>query len=99
MREGSLTLSGVNGQRRPWRLPSRIGRLTRPVPWGSVHPVAGYSGTPLAKKLGIVEGSRVAIVSAPHGFCDELDVPNGVSVRTAARGRLDVLVFFVTRRG
>ena len=41
----------------------------------------------------------MAIVSAPHGFCDELDVPDGVRVRTAARGRLDVLVFFVTRRG
>ena len=64
-----------------------------------MHPVAGYSGTPLAKKLGIVEGTRVAIVSAPDGFCDELDVPDGVHVRTAARGRLDVLVFFVTRRG
>ena len=64
-----------------------------------MQPVAGYSGTPLARKLGIVEGSRVAIVSAPHGFCDELEVPYGVRVRTAARGRLDVLVFFVTRRG
>ena len=64
-----------------------------------MHPVAGYSGTPLAKKLGIVAGTRVAIVSAPDGFCDELDVPDGVRVRTAARGRLDVLVFFVTRRG
>ena len=64
-----------------------------------MHPVAGYSGTPLAKKLGIVEGTRVAIVSAPVGFCDGLELPNGVRVRTAARGRLDVLVFFVTRRG
>jgi hypothetical protein len=53
----------------------------------------------LAKKLGIVGGSRVAIVSAPDGFCDELELPNGVRVRTAARGRLDVLVFFVTRQG
>jgi len=64
-----------------------------------VQPVAGYSGTPLAKKLGIVEGSRVAIVSAPDGFCDGLELPNGVRVRTAARGHLDVLVFFVTREG
>ena len=64
-----------------------------------MHAVAGYSGTPLAKKLGIVEGSRVAIVSAPDGFCDDLDVPDGVRVRTAARGRFDVVVFFVTRRG
>jgi hypothetical protein len=61
--------------------------------------VAGYSGTPLARKLGIGEGARVAIVSAPDGFCDGLDLPSGVTVRTAARGRIDVLVFFVTRRG
>jgi hypothetical protein len=30
--------------------------------------MAGYSGTPLAKKLGIKEGSRVAVVSSPNGF-------------------------------
>ncbi len=28
----------------------------------------GYSGTPLPKKLGIREGSRVAVVAAPQGF-------------------------------
>lgn len=61
--------------------------------------MAGYSGTPLAKKLGIADGARVAILSAPDGFCDELELPPGVHVRNAARGRLDVLVFFVTRRG
>ena len=61
--------------------------------------MAGYSGTPLAKKLGIADGARVAILSAPDGFCDELELPSGVQVRNAARGRLDVLVFFVTRRG
>jgi hypothetical protein len=61
--------------------------------------VAGYSGTPLARKLGIGEGSRVAIVSAPDGFSDGLALPNGVRVRTAARGRVDVMVYFVTRHG
>jgi hypothetical protein len=60
--------------------------------------MAGYSGTPLAKKLGIVEGCRVAVVSAPNGFGDALDLPSGVVVRAQARGRLDVVVFFVTRR-
>ena len=61
--------------------------------------MAGYSGTPLAKKLGIAEGANLAIVSAPNGFCDDLALPDGVRVRTAARGRVDVLVFFATRRG
>ncbi|GMU79240.1 MAG: hypothetical protein AMXMBFR46_20330 [Acidimicrobiia bacterium] len=61
--------------------------------------MAGYSGTPLARKLGINEGTRLAIVSAPDGFAAGLDLPNGVRVRSAARGRVDILVFFATRRG
>ncbi len=60
--------------------------------------VAGYSGTPLATKLGIREGSRVAIVAAPDGFADRLDLPPRTVLRTQARGRLDVVVFFVTRQ-
>ena len=59
--------------------------------------MAGYSGTPLAKKLGIAAGSNLAVVSAPNGFCDDLALPEGVRVRTSARGRVDVLVFFATR--
>src|SRR5205809_3628134 len=60
--------------------------------------MAGYSGTPLARKLGISEGARVAVVAAPEGFTDTLDLPAGVQLRQQARGRLDVVVFFVTRR-
>ena len=59
----------------------------------------GYSGTPLPKKLGIREGSRVAVVAAPQGFDAVLGaLPPGAELRTHARGRLDVIVFFVTRR-
>jgi hypothetical protein len=53
---------------------------------------------PLAKKLGIKSGARLAVVAAPNGFADELDLPPGVVVRRQARGRLDVVLFFVTRR-
>jgi hypothetical protein len=60
--------------------------------------VAGYSGTPLERKLGIKEGSCVAVVAAPNGFADSLELPKGVALRQHARGRLDVIVFFVTRR-
>jgi hypothetical protein len=60
--------------------------------------MAGYSGTPLAKKLGVKEGCRLAVVSAPNGFAETLDLPHGVQLRTKALGRLDVVVFFVTRR-
>ena len=60
--------------------------------------MAGYSGSPLAKKLGVKEGCRLAIVSAPNGFAEALELPSGVQLRKQARGRLDVVVFFVTRR-
>jgi hypothetical protein len=52
-----------------------------------------YSQTPLPKKLGIKEGSRVALQGAPRGFADVL----GVKPRT--RGELDVVVLFSTKRG
>jgi hypothetical protein len=61
--------------------------------------VAGYSGTPLAKKLGIKEGHRVAFPSAPEGFLGLLgELPDGVSVKSRAGGTLDVIVFFTKRR-
>jgi hypothetical protein len=59
--------------------------------------MAGYSGTPLAKKLGIKEESRVGVLGAPDGFAID-DLPAGVELRTAARGPLDVIVSFHTAR-
>jgi hypothetical protein len=60
---------------------------------------SGYSGTPLLRKLGIRDGARLAIVSPPAGFEGVLGaLPPGVHVRHQARGRLDVILFFVTRR-
>ena len=60
--------------------------------------MAGYSGTPLARKLGIKPGARVALVRAPDGFEDALDpLPDGVRVRTQARSSQDVVLFFATR--
>jgi hypothetical protein len=61
--------------------------------------MAGYSGTPLAKKLGIKEGHRIALASAPDGFPELLgDLPDGVSVRSRVTGPLDVIVFFTESR-
>jgi hypothetical protein len=61
--------------------------------------VAGYTGTPLTKKLGIKAGARVALVRAPEGFERELGrLPDGVRLRTQARGAQDVVLFFATRR-
>lgn len=56
-----------------------------------------YSGTPLPRKLGVHEGSRVLLVGAPPGF--ELGaLPPAVELARTARGPLDVVVLFVTER-
>jgi hypothetical protein len=61
--------------------------------------MAGYSGTPLVKKLGIKEGHRLAFLGAPDEFAGLLgQLPEGVSVRSRASGPLDVIVFFTKRR-
>ncbi|MDW3218372.1 MAG: DUF3052 domain-containing protein [Acidimicrobiales bacterium] len=61
---------------------------------------AGYSGTPLPKKLGIKDGHIVALVDAPEHIDDLLDpMPADVEIRRGARGKPDVsLVFCRTRR-
>jgi hypothetical protein len=57
--------------------------------------VAGYSGTPLAKKLGIKEGYRIALVNAPQNFEDELGpLPAGVSVVQRLQPSLNLILFF-----
>jgi hypothetical protein len=58
--------------------------------------MAGYSGTPLAKKLGIVEGSTLALVGAPPGVINGL--PPDVTVKRQCRGPADVVVAFFTER-
>jgi len=56
----------------------------------------GYSGTPLAKKLGIAPGSTLALIDAPEGVIANL--PAGVSVTRTARGQADVVIAFFTSR-
>ena len=61
--------------------------------------MAGYSGTPLPKKLGIKEGSRVALLHAPDGFGNTLgELPDDVTIVRSPKGHLDVIVAFVTKR-
>ena len=57
--------------------------------------MAGYSGTPLAKKIGIKEGSRVALVNAPKDFQFEALPDNVEFVKPTAKS-LDIILFFVT---
>src|ERR1700755_1694041 len=60
---------------------------------------AGYSGTPLPKKLGIQEGHRVAGRGAPEWVVSG-GLPAGATVQRGLVGKaaLDVIVVFVTRR-
>ncbi len=58
---------------------------------------AGYSGTPLPKKLGIAAGSTLALIGEPAGGVVE-GLPAGVTVKRAARGKADVVVAFFTER-
>ena len=60
---------------------------------------AGYSGTPLAKKLGIKEGHVVAWLDAPDDFDQAIgELPDGVTVNSRLGKGIDVLVQFVTER-
>ena len=58
--------------------------------------MAGYSGTPLPKKLGIGADSTLALIGAPDGVVT--DLPSGVTVKRQARGHADVVVAFFTER-
>ena len=63
--------------------------------------MAGYSNTPLPKKLGIKAGHKVAVVNPPNAFEKTLgDLPDQAVIQTglSANTRFDVIVVFVTSR-
>ncbi|MCI0638740.1 MAG: hypothetical protein L0Y72_06195 [Gemmataceae bacterium] len=63
--------------------------------------MAGYSGTPLVRKLGIKEGHRLAILLAPPEFDDVLGaLPADVTVVRTLRGKeaFDVILYFTKSR-
>src|ERR1700722_19397498 len=59
-------------------------------------PPSGYSGTPLAVKLGLRSGQAVAVLGGPDGFADSLAAQAGVQARPDLDGTalFDVIVFF-----
>jgi hypothetical protein len=58
---------------------------------------AGYSGTPLVKKLGIKSGARFQLVGAPAGFDRTLgELP--AEAKESSRGTLDFAMLFVRRQ-
>lgn len=68
--------------------------------------MAGYSGTPLATKLGVKKDHKIEVIHAPPGFEQTLgDLPEGTQLemtrerkrRETANG-LDVMVYFSKNR-
>lgn len=71
----------------------------RQEPVATESTLAGYSGTPLAKKLGIKSEYSVALIGAPRDFETTLgELPPGVVLRRQARGRCDLIVWFCGSR-
>jgi hypothetical protein len=59
----------------------------------------GYSGTPLAKKLGIKPGARVVVTGAPKAYRESLEpLPEGVTFAKAVSASTDLIHVFTDSR-
>jgi hypothetical protein len=57
--------------------------------------MAGYSGTPLPKKLGVKAGSRLLLINAPDNFKEELtDLPDGATVTDRLHDQVTCAIIF-----
>jgi hypothetical protein len=60
---------------------------------------AGYSGTPLPKKLGITESTQVVLIGAPSEYESLLGrVPTGANLGASLSQKTDLVHVFVTQR-
>jgi hypothetical protein len=61
--------------------------------------MTGYSGTPLAKKLGVKEGSKVCLIGAPDGYLKLLDpLPAAVEFVSRVTDSTDIIHIFSTKK-
>jgi hypothetical protein len=78
------------------------GRRTGSVPPAlrpRVAQPAGYSGTPLFRKLGLKPGHVVALLAAPSHYVDLVSpLPDGVRLVGRMSSRVDIMHLFATRR-
>jgi hypothetical protein len=59
----------------------------------------GYSATPLARKLGIKEGTRLAVLGAPESYSTLVaPLPDGVVPESRLGGKTDIVHAFVKSR-
>jgi hypothetical protein len=62
----------------------------------SAAQTGGYSNTPLARKLGMTPGARVAVLGAPAGFTGRLE--DVAAPHARLRGRVDLILMFADSR-
>jgi hypothetical protein len=61
--------------------------------------MAGYSGTPLAKKLGLKAGSALALVDAPKDYASLIaPAPDGMRIGDRVTSATEIVHVFSTRR-
>lgn len=60
--------------------------------------MSGYSGTPLAKKLGFADGSNIVLVGAPGNYLSLLEPLPGVQFGPRISAATDIVHMFSTRR-
>jgi hypothetical protein len=61
--------------------------------------MAGYSGTPLARKLGIKEGSRIFLLNAPGNYLQLVaPLPAGVQGAPQITSHTDIVHIFSTKK-
>lgn len=87
----------------PWsRIRSALKSAIARPPVDPVIPesrLAGYSGTPLPKKLGIKPGYAVGLLASPEGFEKTLGpLPEGVTLRERPPRPCDLMLWFVRSR-
>ncbi|MBI3662706.1 MAG: DUF3052 family protein [Acidobacteria bacterium] len=84
------------------KIRSALKRAIAHPPENPVRPdslLAGYSGTPLPKKLGIKANSAVALEGAPDGFRKTLgELPEGVELQEETRSPCDIILWFLRSR-
>ncbi len=62
-------------------------------------PAAGYSGTPLWKKLGLKEGCQLFAADAPRDYVKLLaPIPKGMHITSRIDARTDIVHFFTRKR-
>ena len=60
--------------------------------------MAGYSGTPLVKKLGIREGTKLFLANAPKEYLKLVSpLPEGVKIASRISGDTDIVHIFSTK--